>query len=85
MKKNLFTLLLSLAISQLAISQPNHMTSNTATSYTLNSPCAPLSNGTYTVEVNYFDLSIGDWVPGPDNTVYTSYSGGYCTVIRLIR
>lgn len=80
MKKLLFTLFLSLAISLLAFSQPNHMVSNTATSFTLNWPCGPVSNGTYTVEVNYFDFSIGDWVPGPDHTVYTSYSGVVVTV-----
>lgn len=74
MKKILLSLLVGLLVSQLAFSQPNHMISNTATSFTLNTPCAPVSNGTYTVEVNYFDVNIGDWVPGPDNTVYTSYS-----------
>lgn len=75
MKKHLFLLLFYVTICQLAFSQPNSMVSNTATSFTLNTPCAPVAAGTYTVEVNYFDLSIGDWVPGPDNGTFTSYSG----------
>src|SRR5688572_21495871 len=80
MKKYLFTLLLSLVISLLAFAQSNSMVSNTATSFTLNFPCSPVSTGTYTVEINYFDLSIGDWVPGPDNLQFASYSGVVVTV-----
>src|SRR5690349_13652469 len=80
MKKNLFTILISFTMGQFAFSQPNSMVSNTATSFTLNSPCAPVFNGTYTVQLNYFDFTIGDWVPGPDNTVYQSYSGVVVTV-----
>jgi hypothetical protein len=81
MKKHLFCLLPSLVIYLLAFSQPNHMISNTATSFTLNAPCAPAANGTYTVQINYFDLSIGDWVPGPDNNTYTDFTGVMITDI----
>jgi hypothetical protein len=80
MKKNLFTMFLLLTISQFAFSQPNSFISNTATSFTLNSPCAPVFNGTYTVQLNYFDFTIGDWVPGPNSTVLQSYSGVVVTV-----
>lgn len=74
MKKILFSLILTLFFSALAYSQPNNMVSNTTTSFTLNSPCGLVLDGTYTVQLNYFSFAIGDWVPGPDNLTYTSYS-----------
>lgn len=80
MRKYTFTIFISLTISQLVNSQPNSFISNTATSFTLNSPCSPVFNGTYTVQLSYFDFTIGDWVPGPDNTVFQSYSGVVVTV-----
>lgn len=73
MKRHLLALLITVLGFQPAWS--NTIVSNTATSFTLNTPCSPVSNGTYTVQFNYFDLSIGDWVPGPDNSVFTEYSG----------
>jgi hypothetical protein len=75
MIKHLFTLLILSGLTELTFAQPNSMVSNTATSFTLNSPCAPVAAGTHAVEMNYFDFSIGDWVPGPDHSVYTTYSG----------
>src|SRR5690242_18166426 len=74
MIKHLFTLCILLIISGFAYSQPNHMTANTETTFTLNSPCGLVTDGTYTVELNYFSFAIGDWVPGPDQNAYTSYS-----------
>lgn len=80
MKKSLLTILVTLLLGQIVLSQPNSFVSNTATSFTLNSPCSPVFNGTYTVQLTYFDFTIGDWVPGPDNTVLQSYSGVVVTV-----
>lgn len=58
----------------------NTFVSNTSNSFTLNWPCGPLTNGTYTVQLNYFDLNIGDWVPGPDQTGFTTYTNVVVTV-----
>lgn len=81
MKKHLLMLLFGLIISQMAIS--NSFVGNTATSFTLNTPACAVSSGTYTVGVSYFDLNIGDWVPGPDNTIYTTFSSVQITVNNI--
>lgn len=80
MKKHLLTLLLLIVIGHFAWSQPNCMIANTATTFTLNQPCGLVLDGDYIVDVNYFDPGgVGDWVPGPDDQIYRTYSNVHVT------
>jgi hypothetical protein len=72
MRKFTLLLLASLCISLTGFS--NILVGNTATTITVNMPCDPVPDGTYSVDVLYFDLTIGDWFPGPNGTVYQTYT-----------
>ena len=69
-----FSLLFLLAgISLIGFTQANTFVSNTATSFTLDQPCLSIPSGIYTIQLQYFDLGTGNWVP-PTLDTYITYT-----------
>ena len=71
--RKFFLVFLLACISLIGFTQANTFVSNTATSFTLDQPCLSIPSGTYTIQLQYFDLGTGNWVP-PTLDTYITYT-----------